>query len=391
MNGERSRSEGRWPRAARGLAAAALLGGALAGAAGAQEGAVGTGGVNGVVRDSLGIPVEGAQIMVTGTALTGESDDLGRFVLAKAAPGEMLVRVRRIGFQPDSVRVAVLAGQTANVEVVLTRLAIELRPVVVLGRRHLTGHMAGFYDRQMRGAGHFITRADIDRRNPINMTDMFRMIPGARVESRGFRTQVRFRGARCAPLTWLDGTPLYAGEFDLDSIDPRSMEGIEIYSGPAGVPAEFQGNRQLSSSCGTVLLWTRQGELRPKKRKPTDLTPAATIARLVEQRSVFTADQVDVPARVDSSALTRPVYPDSLFMNGVPGRVVVEFVVTQGGDVVMDTFSPVSSTHPALTEAVRRSIKDQQYIPATKEGKRVQQLVQQPFNFVPDSTLRRRR
>lgn len=368
-----------------------MMSGTVTVAADAQAGAVGTGGVNGLVRDSLGTPVEGAQIAVTGTALAGESDDRGRFVLAKATPGEMVVRVRRIGFQPDSVRVAVLAGQTANVEITLARLAIELRPVVILGRRNLTGQMAGFYDRQLRGSGHFITRSDIEKRNPINMTDMFRMIPGARVESRGFRTQVRFRGARCAPLTWLDGTPLYAGEFDLDTLDPRSLEGIEIYSGPAGVPAEFQGNRTISSSCGTVILWSRQGELRPKKRKPSDLTPAATIARLVEQRSVFTADQVDVPARVDSSSLMRPVYPDSLFLGGIPGRVVVEFVVTQTGDVVMDTFSPVSSTHPALTEAVRRSIKDQQYIPATKEGKRVQQLVQQPFDFVPDSSFRRPR
>jgi TonB family protein len=239
--------------------------------------------------------------------------------------------------------------------------------------------------------GHFISRDQIEKRNPVNMTDMFRMVPGARVESRGFRTMVRFRGARCAPLTWLDGTPLYAGEFDLDSLDPRSMEGIEIYSGPAGVPAEFQGNRQMSSSCGTVILWSRQGELRPKKRKPTDMTPAAMIARLVEERSLFTADQVDSPARVDSSSMVRPVYPDSLFMAGVPGRVIAEFVVTQSGEVIMDTFSAVQSTHLSFTEAVRRAVKDQPFIPAVKNGKPVQQVVQQPFNFVPDSNYVRRK
>lgn len=401
MIGERKRSASSAPGHARAVRQASkrrvmLLSGAVVGiaaaatSAAAQAGAIGTGGVKGTVRDSLGIPVEGAQVTVVGAAMVGETDDHGIFLLGKASPGELLVRVRRIGFRPDSARVAILAGQTAAVDIVLNRVAVELRPVVVLGRRNITGQMAGFYERQSRGMGHFITREQIEKRNPINMTDMFRMVPGARVDSRGFRTQVRFRGARCAPLTWLDGTPLYAGEFDLDSLDPRSMEGIEIYSGPAGVPAEFQGNRNMSSSCGTVILWSRQGELRPKKRKPTDLTPAAMIARMVEQRTLFTAEQVDTPARVDSTRLVRPVYPDSLFVNGVPGRVIAEFVVTPAGDVVMDSFSAVTSTHPSLTEAVRRAVKDQPFIPAVKDGRTVQQVVQQPFTFVPDSGARRR-
>lgn len=391
MNGEPSKSARRVGAFARALACVVALCAATANTSRAQEGAVGTGGVNGTVKDSLGLPVEGAQIGVAGTQLVGESDDAGHFLLAKATAGRMTIHVRRIGYRPDSVEVNVLAGQTVNVNIVVNRLAIELRPVVVLGRRNLTGRMAGFYERQLRGAGHFITRSEIEKRNPVNTTDMFRMIPGARVESRGFRTMVRFRGARCAPLTWLDGTPLYAGEFDLDAIDPRSLEGVEIYSGPAGVPAEFQGDRSISSSCGTVLLWSRQGELRPKKKKPTDLTPAAMIARLVEQRSVFTADQVDVVARVDSSAIVRPVYPDSLLRFGVPGNVLAEFVVTQDGDVIMDTFSVVTTTHPELADAVRRAVKDQRYSPARKGGRAVQQVVHQPFNFVPDSSAIRRK
>lgn len=360
-------------------------------AANAQEGAVGTGGVTGTVRDSIGLPVEGAQISVRGSAVRGESDDRGQFVLAKAAAGSMTIRVRRIGFAPDSVTVDVLAGRSIPATVVLRRLAIELRPVVVTGRRDVGGRMSGFYQRQSRGIGYFITRDEIERRNPGNMTDMFRMIPGVRVESRGFRTQIRFRGARCSPLTWMDGSPLYAGEFDLDSVDPRSFEGIEVYSGAASVPAEFQGNRSISSSCGTVVLWSRQGELRAKKRNKNALSPAAEIAKMVEELTLFTAEQVDAPARVDSTSLVRPIYPDSLFENKVPGRVLTEFVVNARGDVIMDTFNVVTTTHPALAESVRRAVADQQYIPAIRKGQPVSQVVQQPFTFVPDSAARRRR
>jgi hypothetical protein len=202
---------------------------------------------------------------------------------------------------------------------------------------------------------------------------------------------VRFRGARNAPLVWLDGTPLYAGEFDLDSVDPRTFEGIEIYSGPASVPAEFLGNRMMSSTGGTIILWSRQGELRPKKKKKGEISAAAQIQQMVEAQTVFTSNEVDAPARPDSGDLIRPVYPDSLFDYAVPGRVMAEFVVDARGSVIMDTFNVVTTTHPAFGEAVRRALKDQRYWPARRRGNAVQQVVQQPFDFVPDSTAVRRR
>lgn len=356
-----------------------------------QPGAVGTGGVKGVVRDSSGTAVEGAQVFVTGSAMRGETDAEGVFVLAKATPGPMMVHVRRIGFSPDSQEVNVLAGSNVDAVFTLRRLAVELAPVVVLGRRDITGRMAGFYQRMARGHGHFITREQVERRNPSSMTDLFRMIPGARVETRGFARQVRFRGARCAPLTWLDGSPLYAGEFDLDSVDPRTFEGIEIYSGAASVPAEFQGNRSISSACGTIILWSRQGEPRAKRRKKGEITAAAEIAQMVQQLQVFTAEQVDERARVDSTRLVRPIYPDAMYNEMTPGRVLAEFVVDARGEVNLDTFNVVTATNPAFVDAVRWALKDQAFIPAKRKGRVVQQVVQLPFDFVPDSSAVRRR
>lgn len=358
----------------------------------AQEGAVGTGGINGTVRDANGNPVVGAQITVGGTSLVAESDDAGEFKLAKASAGATSLRIRRIGYKPDTVRVDVLAGQTVPVAIVLSRVAVELAPLVVYGRKNLTGRLAGFYDRMSRGNGHYMTREQIERRNPHNMSDLFRMIPGARVQPTRFGDgRVTFRGSRNPPLVWLDGTPLYAGEFNLDTVDPRSFEGIEIYSGPSSVPAEFQGNRTMSSANGTIILWSREGELRPRKRKSGEASAAAVIQRLVEQQMVFTSTEVDVPARPDSGDLIRPVYPDSLFNAAAPGMALVEFVVDLRGDVNMETFSIVTATHPAFGEAVRRAVKDQRYHPALRKGNVVQQVVQQPFNFVPDSSARRRR
>ena len=310
---------GAWMRRGALILSVAVLVATVPSTLSAQRGEVGTGGVSGVVKDSLGSPVVGAIVSVGGSTLTAESDEEGKFTLAKASPGELSLRVRRIGFKPDTVRVTVLAGGDHPITITLARLAVELQPLVIYGRRNVTGRMAGFYERLGRGMGHFLTREQIERRNPMNMTDMFRMIPGARVETRGLGNQaVRFRGARQAPLVWLDGTPLYAGEFDLDSVDPRSFEGIEIYSGPASVPAEFLGNRMQSSAGGTIILWTRQGELRPKKKKAGEMSAAAQIQRMIEAQQVFSSTEVDQTAKPDSNDLIRPVYPDSLFDYAVP-------------------------------------------------------------------------
>ncbi|MBK6306558.1 MAG: TonB-dependent receptor plug domain-containing protein [Gemmatimonadetes bacterium] len=374
----------------RAFVVSALLACLTASPAFGQQGEVGTGGVKGLVRDSSGTPVEGAQVSVTGAPIRGESGVGGEFLFAKATAGPMTIHVRRIGFLPESTTVNVLAGTTINAEFTLRRVVVALQPVVIMGRREITGRMAGFYQRQSRGHGHFITREQVEKRNPGNMTDLFRMIPGVRIDTRGFNTSVRFRGARCAPLTWMDGSPLYAGEFDLDSVDPRSFEGIEIYSGAASVPAEFQGNRSLSSACGTIILWSRQGELRPKKRKKGEISAAAEIAALVQQLSVFTAEQVDQQARVDSSKIVRPVYPDSLYTNLVPGKVLAEFVVDAKGTVNLDTFNVVTTTHAGFVEPVRLSLRDQLFVPAVRKGQIVQQVVQLPFTFVPDSTAVRR-
>lgn len=365
---------------------------ASAPAAESQESKIGTGGITGTVRDELGRPIAGVRVAVAGSETVAESDDDGVFRLVNAAVGETSLRLKRLGFKPDTVRVPVLAGTTAPVEVVMERLAVELDAVRIVGRQNVSGRMAAFYSRMSRGIGHFLTQEQIEKRNAYNMTDLFRLIPGARVTQGSLgRTMVRFRGARNPPLVWLDGTPMYAGEVDLNNFDPRSFAGVEIYSGPSSVPAEFLGNQTMSSSGGTIVLWTREGQLRAKKRKPGEPSPASIIADMIEQQRVFTASEVDAPARPDSADLIRPIYPDSFYLAAVPGKVLAEFVVTQSGDVIMDTFGIVAATHPQFAEAVRRAVKDQRYVAARRGQNRVSQVVQQPFDFVPDSSLMRRK
>ncbi len=342
------------------------------------------------VRASSGAPLGGARVRV-GTSPAAEADDDGVVRLSGLPPGDNWLHVRRLGYRPDSLSVLVAADVLVDTALTLQQVAIGLAPVTVVGRRDLSGPMAGFYRRQESGNGRFITLAEIERRNPLNLTDLLRTVPGFRIETRGFRNNVRVRGSRCAPLVWLDGQGLFAGDIDLDTFSPRSFEAIEIYSGGASVPVEFQGNQRVSSSCGTILLWSRRGEMRAPKRKKDALSPAAEIQKLLDELRVFTASDVDVAARLDSANLVHPIYPDSLFGAQTPGRVLAEFVVGVNGQVNLETFSAVTTTHRDFVEPVRRALREQLFIPAVREGRPVQQVVLQPFTFVPDSTARRRR
>ena len=56
-----------------------------------------------VVRDSTGQTIIGAQVTMPGTSLIAETDDSGRFELAKVRPGMLSLRFRRLGYQPDTV------------------------------------------------------------------------------------------------------------------------------------------------------------------------------------------------------------------------------------------------------------------------------------------------
>ncbi len=348
------------------------------------------------VQASASLPLVGAQLRVKspdGPAdFLTESDETGRATIPRVTIGTSWLRIRRIGYRPDSIQLNLASGKSFDTTLTLQRVAVELAPLTVMGRRNAQGPMAGFYARQATSSGHFYTHADIERKNPRKFSDLMRGVPGVRIESRDLKDNVRVRGSRCAPLIWLDGQPLFSGDVDLDTFDPQSFAGIEVYN-TASVPVEFTGSLHASSNCGTIVLWSRSGEPSGRNKKPAkgEPTPAARIAAMLDDRKVFAASDVDVAARVDSFDIVHPEYPDSLYEAQIPGRLVAEFVVGDNGVVQIDTFNPVTFTSRLLIEPVQRALRTQHFIPAVRQGRSVKQVMQLPFNFIPDSTARRKR
>ena len=349
----------------------------------APGGLVNTGIIAGIIEDSLSTPVAGAQVAVQGLRGHGTSENDGSFRLASIPPGPHVLVVRRIGFRPESLAVTVAAGAIHEVRVRVRPKAQWVAPVVVQAKNaRYTGHLRAFYERRDRGNGVFFTALDIEDRKPRYVSDLLRSVPGTRVTPRGPESVVTFRGRTCPPLIWVDGAAASAGYLDPDVIDPMTLEGIEIYKGPASVPAALMG-MDGQGSCGVIALWTKRTEPRPKSRgKPVT---AQDLANLAASLSIYTADQVDTPVGARSGTIAVE-YPDALLSAAVSGRVVAEFVVDTLGQAEMDTFGAVSATHAQFTAAVRRAVAEGRFTPATLGNRKVRQLVQIPFSFVVPRT-----
>jgi len=76
-----------------------------------------------------------------------------------------------------------------------------------------------------------------------------------------------------------------------------------------------------------------------------------------------------------------PRYPDVLRSSNVEGTVLAQFVVDTEGRVDMSTFKVLKSDNDLFTEAVKNSLRTAKYLPAEVGGRKVKQLVQQPFVF----------
>ena len=77
-----------------------------------------------------------------------------------------------------------------------------------------------------------------------------------------------------------------------------------------------------------------------------------------------------------------PRYPDILKSAGVEGEVVVAFVVDTTGRAEVGTLKILKSTHELFAAGrAERRLPSMRFLPAEVGGKKVKQLVQQPFVF----------
>ena len=263
------------------LRRAALLGGLAAASAGAQviqkpllrrpaptdtSTAREFGVIDGSVTDTSLIPLRGAFVSILNSKIRVGTGPNGRFRITKMPAGQFLLVVKRAGYRPTSAMVEVIASDTL-------RLAYTLEPVtatldaVVVSEKAVSQRLAEFEQRRRLGFGEFMTADEIDRRNSVYATELFRRFTSVYVGpshtsamTEYFALSRREGGnptlGACPMTVYVDQVPMPT-PFNLDLLPtPKDLAGIEVYSGPSTTPPQFSG---VNRGCGVILVWTKDG------------------------------------------------------------------------------------------------------------------------------------
>jgi len=90
--------------------------------------------------------------------------------------------------------------------------------------------------------------------------------------------------------------------------------------------------------------------------------------------------QVEKPV-VPAPGSVQPRYPDMLRQAGVEGEVLAQFVVDTTGRAESGSLKILKSSHDMFVQSVKNALPQMKFIPAEVGGRKVKQLVQQPFSF----------
>jgi outer membrane receptor protein involved in Fe transport len=222
-----------------------------------------TGAIAGVVRDSAGLRLDQVAIGIIGPS-GGEqratTNDSGSYHIAAIGVGSVRVFARRVGFAPETVSVVVVAGIVRHADFIMTA-AVQALPGEVVTADPTRGKMGPFNRRKARGVGAFVTRSEIEKRQPGTLSELLRYLPGVGVTQKmaGEPQPVHMQRsvnssmqASCVVQLYVDGHPYPNG--NVDDFAPALIEGVEVYRSASEIPADF---RTRDATCGLIALWTR--------------------------------------------------------------------------------------------------------------------------------------
>lgn len=223
-------------------------------------------------------PLGGAEVAIPALAKSVRSDARGAFRLRDIPPGNHEVTVRKIGFGAAVDTLAFVSNGMEQRRVVLSPMT-TLNEVVVTAERR-DPRMDLFEAHRRLGLGQFLTRADIAPYEWQSLGGILRRLASVDVQEAGpgrayvattrgpksvtrrcyAREQSSIDCNRCYPAVYLDGIMLYSGResdyaTNINNFPPHQVEAIELYVGPAQVPAEYSG---LNTVCGVLVIHTRR-------------------------------------------------------------------------------------------------------------------------------------
>ena len=113
--------------------------------------------------------------------------------------------------------------------------------------------------------------------------------------------------------------------------------------------------------------------------KPQAPAPASTVAP-ISQIALYYSPEGAQPVQVLRS-ISSPRYPDALRRSRVEGEVVAQYVIDTTGAVLPGSLRIVKTTDTLFAAAVRDVIDGFRFAPASLNGRKIRQLVEQPVYF----------
>ncbi len=233
----------------------------------------------GVYDQQSGEPVEGVEVLDILAGNRSLTTKTGTVSLVFLPDGGSMVRIRKVGFAPQTFMVSISPADTTPVTVILARTdAVETLPTVVVrdsAVKYFSAGLQGFEERRRSGFGHFISEAEMRKDDNHTMADVIiSHFPGLMVVP-GRLGAVYIGSARkmcaggalatcmnpsCYPTVLVDGVKSNLGQtvgraIDWSKVSPTDYAAAEFYAGPASAPPEFSGG---NNECGILLLWTRE-------------------------------------------------------------------------------------------------------------------------------------
>ncbi len=225
-----------------------------------------------VLSDSTRAPIAAAELSIAGATARAVTDSTGRFVLRGVPAGRRFLVTRALGFRPDTSQVELFDDESVSREIFLKRRITTLGEVSVRDSSpaFVPARLREFTERRRASVGgHFLDSAVIAKWENRKTGDLLSTVSGVDVQR--VRSAAYLIGSRAPPSIiagatsgrrpcfmdiYLDGAPvaLTSTAFDVNSLGLNHIAAIEVYSGPANTPPQYN---RTSKGCGVVLIWTK--------------------------------------------------------------------------------------------------------------------------------------
>jgi len=215
-----------------------------------------------------GDPIEGLEVIDVASGTTALTTKTGTVSLAFLPDGGSLVRLRKLGYAPVTMNVAISPADTSPLTIVMKRAAQELPAVVTKdsARRYISPGLQGFEERRRGGlGGHFIDEDAFRKMDGDILANVLRRLPGATLNGGSLVTT---RGGTSAPVLLNPpssgkGCPVAVYENgirikpapDFNRVRVDDFAAAEFYPGPETYPIWIS---PTNNDCGVLLLWFRE-------------------------------------------------------------------------------------------------------------------------------------